>query len=124
MVSLKQKKLTQANFIRGLSRLKPQERIATIPYLNDNGINSIGECVHNLINVKHKRGGKICKLKAKLQPHKKKLRYLSKLTNNIGKKRKLLQQNGGSVIALIVAAAIPLISAVIDHYNNASQTGV
>ena len=103
-------KMMKIDFLRGIKKLKGNERLAMIRYLDHEGVNILCSCFHNVLFENHnlnkrKRKNLLKKLKGK----EKQMITLSKKTNNIKRRKKVLMQEGGGIISLIVSTALPIL---------------
>ena len=97
----------KVTFLKILKSLPKEKRNNLIPYLSNDGCETIYECVQNILhnrNIKN-RG----KLRSKLQEHKSDLRFLANPNISSTQKRKRLQNKGGAILPLILTTAVPLI---------------
>lgn len=96
-----------ADALRFLVRAKPSSRIALLKTADKELIRCICECVLNTINGHVPLNQS---QKNKLTKHKNVLRKLVQRGGGINKKKKLLLQNGGAILPLILA---PLLTGVL-----------
>lgn len=98
--------------LKAIASLSDANRIALLSELagDDPIIRSICACVHSVVltNLDEKD-----LFKKKLANHKKDLRSLSNPSISSNHRRKLMKQNGGSPIGLILSVAIPLLTELI-----------
>lgn len=100
--------IKNSELLRALHKLGPRECAALLKIVGDKQIHCICECVYNALI------GKIplsSNQKSRLTRHKNVLRKLVKSGEPIKKKRKLLVQQGGAFLPLILA---PLITGVLS----------
>ena len=97
-----------------IKKLRVEDRQKLIKHLDSDAIDTLCECVYNLINEDLGLSrAKISKLKQKLEPSKRNLRFVANKSNSVTKRRKVLSQEGEG-LGLILSAAIPLISSLIS----------
>jgi hypothetical protein len=105
--TIRQKKL---DFLTALKKLKPNHRCSVVNYLNDDGIETLCEIVHNVVHKDIKlSSSKKAKIRKEFGGHRKKLAYLGNKKNDIVEKRKILKQNGG-FLGTLLTIAIPIIA--------------
>ena len=88
--------------IKTLKRLKPEDQKNIVKYLNESAVDLLEECFHNIISTDlrlKKRDKK--KLKEKLQGNEKLIRYISKKSNPLEKRRQKLIQSGNSSVFVL-----------------------
>jgi DNA primase catalytic subunit len=94
---------------QALCKLGDEEREALLSYLNSEGREALYECMHNCLYNKSIPKENRQELRAKLSGKAKVITYLAKAGNNLEKKRRMLQQHGGSILPIILSAALPLL---------------
>lgn len=101
-----------------IHKLSPEDRCRLIEHLNNDAINLLCESIRNVVNVDVGLPKKKQKyLKRKLSEKSKgNILSIANKKTSLAKRRKLLEQEGGS-IGLILAAAIPLISSLISRFT-------
>ena len=98
---------------RVLSTLKPAQRAEIYAHLDEDTINAVCECIHNITRTDIGLTKRKCAyLKKHLKERKSKLAFLSNKRNNVGRKRTILKQEGGA-LGLILSAAIPLLTSLL-----------
>lgn len=107
----KQKIMT---LLQSLNKLSPDAIKTVINHLSDESVDSLCECVYNVINVDLKMNKK---LKKKLVKHinkkcsKHRLKCIMNKKHNISKRRKALSMEGGfGGLGLLLSAAIPFLT--------------
>lgn len=93
-----------------LKQLPSKKRIELLQYLDESCVQNIYEAVHNILHNQSIDQKQQKKLKKALQPYKTVLRYLGDKRKPEKQKRLKLTQIGGNPLALILSAAIPIIS--------------
>ena len=107
MPTLRTKK--ELALLQVLSTVNPVELKSIIHFLDNRAIDIICESIYNILYVKHNVKPKLKKkLQEQLAGKEKIFKTLAKKSNNIQRRRKLLEQNGGWVASLI-AAATPIL---------------
>jgi hypothetical protein len=102
----------QISFYQSLNRLKPNELKHIINHLNEDGINSICECIYNIIYTDlhlNKRKKKILKTHIKTHCCLKNLKIITNKKYNILTKKKALLKEGKG-IGLILSTLSPLLT--------------
>jgi hypothetical protein len=93
--------------LRLINKSKPGNRSTILKHLNDKGVHFICEVIHNIVNSKlHLSRKQRNKIRQGLGADKSCYRYLSKKSNSLNKKRKLIEQKGAG-IGLFLSAALP-----------------
>lgn len=95
-------------FLKTIHGLKPGQFEVLSSYLSDEGTQELSACVRNSICSELIPKKKRNKLKEKLWAAKKDLRYISKKSNNLEKRRKRLPKIGGN-IGLIISSVLPIL---------------
>ena len=108
-------KIKQLKFLRLLRKLKQSDVELILHFLNDHGLNTLGELTKNLlycrcnISPREKK-----KLKKKLTPQKKEFRKIAKKrTSQELRRRLLINQNGSGLLSLLLSIGIPLLSSLL-----------
>jgi len=92
-----------------LSKVGDAERKCILKHLDSDSVNVVCNCIHNAIyNDAIVPKDTWNEIRSQLKQSKKPLHYVSRLTNNFGKRRKLLIQHGGS-LPLLLSAVLPII---------------
>lgn len=93
-----------------MKKIKPEEREQIIHHLSDNAVQSLSECVYNIVKEENSGLDERTKkrLKKKLGHQKNVARVLASSSKSIKAKRKALTQHGG-FLGTILGAAIPLL---------------
>lgn len=109
------KRINQLNLLRLLQRLKSEDVRQVLQYLNDDGLNTLGELTKNLLycrcNISPKEK---LTLKKKLGPHKKEFQKIArKKTNQEHRRRLLIDQNGSGLLSLLLSIGVPLLSSIL-----------
>lgn len=95
--------IKNCELLRALLKLGNKERAALLKTVGDKEIHCVCECIYNTLK------GKVpltAPQKTQLSRHKSILRRIVKPKESISKKRKLLVQNGGALLPLILAPII------------------
>ena len=98
---------------KALHRMNKNKRTVLLQFLDENACESIYECISNIIASPHLSSKKKLRLKRALLDNKDVLRYLSKKTASVKKKKQMLPKIGGSPLDTILAIAIPLLTALL-----------
>ena len=98
-------------FLKHLDKASEAEKTSIIAKLNVHQLNSICECVLNVLNRNIKLKKPALK---KLLKHKAVLRRLAKKRKNFFLKKKLLIQKGAGFLPLLIGPAIALISSLLS----------
>ena len=91
----KSKIYKELELVKTLKRLKPEDQINIIRYLNTEALDILGEIFHNILSTRlklRKRDKK--KLKSKLPGNERIIRFIAKKSNCPEKRRKKLLQTG------------------------------
>ena len=106
------KNLQKAALIYNLTKCKDCDRKNLIHFLDESGVNVLGELTHNLIN-NYKNlnltNKTINKLKNKYKNKRKSLKILADKSKPLKKRKSVLKQEGGS-LGLLLKIGLPLIS--------------
>ena len=86
--------------IKTLKKLKAEDQVNIIRYLNSEAVDALGECFHNILstNLKLKKQDKR-RLKSKLPGNEKILKYIARKSNCPDKRRKKLSQTGNCIFS-------------------------
>ena len=108
-------RINQLKLLQLLRELKSEDARLMLHYLNDDGLNVLGELTKNLlysrcnISPKEKRV-----LKNELSPHKRAFKKIArKKTNQEHRRRLLIDQNGSGLLSLLLSIGIPLLSSIL-----------
>ena len=109
------KRINQLNLLRLLRKLKSEDVRLILHFLNEEGLNTLGELTKNLLycrcNISPKE--KIT-LKKKLSPYKSAFRKIArKKTNQDQRRRLLINQNGSGLLSLLLSIGVPLLSSIL-----------
>ena len=109
------KRINELNLLRLLRKLKSEDVRLVLQYLNENGLNILGELTKNLLycrcNITPKE--KIT-LKKKLSPHKRAFQKIArKKTNQEQRRRLLIDQNGSGLLSLLLSIGVPLLTSIL-----------
>ena len=111
----KNRGLHKVELIKTLKKLKTEDQIHIIRFLNTEALDIIGECFHNIISTQMKLKKKDKrKLKNKLPGNERIIRYVAKKSNCPEKRRRKLLQSGGFLTTLLSVAVPFLASFIID----------
>ena len=106
------KNLQKAALIYQLTKCKDCDRKNLIHFLDDTGIDVLGETVHNILN-NHKKFNlnrkTINKIRNKYKDHRKPLKLVADKSQPIQKRKRALEQQGGS-LGFLLKIALTLIS--------------
>lgn len=109
---MKRDKVKLLNFLKALKKLKTPELVQLLDHLDDNSINSLCECVYNLLytdfNMTAKQKRKI-KNKIKSKCNIARLKKISNKKTPLSKRRMALKMEGRG-IGILLSAAIPLLA--------------
>ena len=99
-------------------QLEADRRIALLKHLNEAAVNHISDCVFQALNdnLLISEAGKK-KLRKIIVPRKERYFYLSKYRNNLGKRQRVLIQEGKGVGA-IIGFALPFLSSLLTSIVN------
>ena len=94
------KRLNEVKLIKTLKKLKAEDQVNIIRYLNSEAVDALGECFHNILstNLKLKKQDKR-RLKSKLPGNEKILKYIARKSNCPDKRRKKLLQTGNCIFS-------------------------
>ena len=109
------KNLQKAALIYQLSKCKDCDRKSLIHFLDEGGVDVLGETVHNILNnyKKLNLNGKIIKkLKSKYGSARKSLKFVADKSQPASKRKRALEQHGGG-LGFLLRIALPLISQVL-----------
>jgi hypothetical protein len=115
MAKTKNISLKKIQFYQSLNKLKPTELKHIISHLNDDGINSICECVYNIIYTDlkfSKQKKKLLKRHITNNCCMKNIKIITNSKDNISKKRKALLQEGKG-IGFILSSLIPILTKIL-----------
>ena len=109
------KRIYQFELLQSLCKLKRSEVRAVLRFLNEAGLDTLGELTKNIlycrcnISPKEKR-----ELIRKLRPHKKAFKKIArKKTNQELRRRHLIDQNGSGLLSLLLSIGVPLLSSIL-----------
>ena len=100
-----------------LKRLPVKYRHEFLEILNDDCVDMISECCHNILkNTIHLSGSKLNHVKRKFLPYKSYIRVVANPKIKISKKRKILREPmiGGSILGIIASTVLPIIASAIS----------
>ena len=106
----RKKKTEQVELLKTLVRLSPEKQKSILRFLDNDAIDLLCECTHNLIftdlglSCAEKR-----KLKGKIVGKEKLLKFISKRSNKHSRRKKKLLQTGGA-LGTILAIAVPILA--------------
>ena len=94
------KRLNEVKLIKTLKKLKAEDQVNIIRYLNSEAVDALGECFHNILstNLKLKKQDKR-RLKSKLPGNEKILKYIARKSNCPEKRCKKLLQTGNCIFS-------------------------
>ena len=101
------------NLARTLAKASEGELTSVLKCMNKHGRNAMYECIRNTLYHKGIPKFKQRELRAKLEPHKKDLKYLADGKRSEVRRRKLLVQKGG-ILPIILSVVAPLISSLLS----------
>lgn len=103
-------------FLKTLNRLKPDERRDLMDRLTDKTVNDLSEVIFNGLktDVGFSKTQKQ-NLKRKLNPFKRQLRIISNSDISLNTRRKVLKNQSGAGIGVIISALLPVISSLIAN---------
>ena len=109
------KRIERLELLESLSKLKSRDIQPVLRYLNDDGLDTLGELTKNLLysrsNISPKEKRDLVK---KLSPHKKAFRKIAKKkTNQELRRRHLIDQNGSGLLSLLLSIGVPLLSSIL-----------
>lgn len=113
------KNLRKAALIHQLTKCKDCDRNTLIHFLSDAGIDVLGETVHNILN-NHKKFNlntkTVNKLKKKYKSKRKTLKLLADKSQPVKKRKRVLEQEGGT-LGLLLKIALPILSQVLFKHK-------
>ena len=109
------KRINKLNLLKLIRKLNSEDARLLLQFLNDEGLNILGELTKNLLycrcNISPKE--KIV-LKKKLSPYKRAFKKIArKKTNQEHRRRLLIDQNGSGLLSLLLSIGIPLLSSIL-----------
>jgi hypothetical protein len=93
-----------------ISRLGDEDRMKIIPFLNDQGCDSIYECIHNGLRSKQVSSERRRAIRKTLKGEAELYRHILKTDYCPTKRQKKLAQVSGKGLGLILESVLPLLS--------------
>lgn len=97
------------NFLRVIQHLKPHQFDILIPYLSDEGIDQLSECMKNAICSEHISEKSRNRLRKSLWKYKGHVRYIAQKGNSTKAKRQKFPIIGGSAVTDVITTALPIL---------------
>ena len=114
------KRLSKLEYLTALQELKSKSKRNMIPYLNDEGLDVIGELTKNLIFCRQNLTPKKREnLKQKLRPFERAFTKIAKKRTPTETRRRLLtkiEQSGSGLSSLLLSTGIPILASLL--FNN------
>ena len=104
--------LQKVQFLKVMKTLNNHQRSVIIDFLDDYGVDIICDCIYNTIYQDHglKKSSKK-RLRKILKGKEQDMQIVSKKSNNIKRRKKILgQQLGGNPLAAILGIALPILT--------------
>lgn len=101
---------SKLRFLKLLHSLPKSQQSAIVPYLSDNACECIYEAISNIQQQPIANDQVRRKLKRKLGPYKKDLKFLAKPGGSAQAKRIRLHKKGGALITTLLATVIPMVA--------------
>ena len=104
--------LQKVQFLKVMKTLNNHQRSVIIEFLDDYGVDIICDCIYNTIYKDHglKKSSKK-RLRKILKGKEQDMQIVSKKSNNIKRRKKILgQQLGGNPLAAILGIALPILT--------------
>ena len=111
MMKPTKKNLKKFSFIQTLKKCKPSERKHLIEFLDEDGLNILGETCHNILYCNHNLNKKTKnRLKRRFKNKKKSMKILADKSTPAKKRKNILIQEGSGALSLLLSIALPVLA--------------
>ena len=112
------KNLKKFSFIQTLKKCKPLDRKHIIEFLDEEGLNILGETCHNILYCDHNLNKKtVNRLKRRFKNKKKSMTILADKSIPTKKRKSILIKEGGGAFSLLLSIALPVLANLIFGHS-------